>query len=222
MACNSNGNEIWHDARWSRAGLVLVLFTGLVASVGTARQKFYPDDPITRDPETQDASGVQESDIGLAYNLSYNLFVTASKPPEDVRAQNVNTIDEVPDSSWFTNRVGTHPLTPAEIIQQATPGAPPDDTAWTVIREKSSGYAPGFTAQDAKGETWFVSFDPPSNPEGATAAMVLANKIFWALGYYQAETFLTTIDVSKLQISPDATVRRPSGERTPMTKGAAA
>ena len=41
-----------------------------------------------------------------------------------------------------------------------------------IIREKAAGYAPGFTARDANGETWFVSFDPPSNPKGATAAVV--------------------------------------------------
>ena len=63
-----------------------------------------------------------------------------------------------------------------------------------IIREKASGYAPGFTARDANGETWFVSFDPPSNPKGATAAVVIANRLFWALGYNQVETFITSVD----------------------------
>ena len=51
-------------------------------------------------------------------------------------------------------------------------GPPPAPEKWVIIREKASGYAPGFTARDANGETWFVSFDPPSNPKGATAAVV--------------------------------------------------
>jgi hypothetical protein len=198
------------------------LMTALVMAGGltviTAGQKFHHDDPLTREPDSQDAANVQESEIGLTYNLGYNLFVTASKPPASVRAQNVNTVDEVPDSSWFTNRIGTSPLTASDIIQQSTPGSPPADAKWTVIREKSSGYAPGFTARDAKGETWFISFDPPSNPEGATAALVIANRIFWALGYNQVETFLTTVDRHTLQIDPEATIRRPSGARTPMTR----
>jgi len=201
---------------------VAVLTAALAAAcsltVATAGPKFRSDDPLAREPDSQDAAAVQESEIGLVYNLSYDLFVTAARPPDHVGAQNVNTIDEVPDSSWFTNRITARPLTSSEILDRATPGAPPADSKWIVIREKSSGFAPGFTARDAKGETWFVSFDPPSNPEGATAAMVIANKIFWALGYFQVETFLTTIDRQALQIDPDATVRRPSGKRTPMTQ----
>jgi hypothetical protein len=205
-----------------RVALTPALVTALVLSVAfrtvdTAGPKFRTDDPLAREPDSQDAAGVQESDVGLVYNLGYNLFVTASRRPEHVRAQNVNTVDEVPDSSWFTNRIGTKPLTAADIVRQSTPGPPPASEQWTVIREKSSGFAPGFTARDAKGETWFISFDPPSNPEGATGAMVLASKIFWALGYNQVETFLTTIDRNTLQIDPKATVRRPSGARTPMT-----
>jgi hypothetical protein len=198
---------------------VLVILTGVFGmAVDTAGPKFRTDDPLAREPESQDASGAQETEIGLVYNLSYDLFVTAARKPEGVRAQNVNTIDEVPDSSWFTNRIGTHPLTASQIVEQSTPGAPPASETWTVIREKSAGFAPGFTARDANGETWFISFDPPSNPEGATAAMVIASKIFWALGYNQVETFITTIDRRALRIDPEASVRRPSGKRTPMTQ----
>jgi hypothetical protein len=198
---------------------VLMMLSGLSGmTVDTAGPKFRTDDPLAREPESQDAGGARETEIGLVYNLSYDLFVTASRDPEGVRAQNVNTIDEVPDSSWFTNRIGTQPLTAAQIIEQATPGAPPASETWTVIREKSAGFAPGFTARDARGETWFISFDPPSNPEGATGAMVIASKIFWALGYNQVETFITTIDRRALRIDPEASVRRPSGKRTPMTQ----
>ena len=73
-------------------------------------------------------------------------------------------------------------------------GAPPDPSKWVLIREKTSGAHPGFTAMDAKGETWFLEFDPPDFPEGATAAVAIATKIFWALGYNQVESFLTTFD----------------------------
>src|SRR4051812_16273463 len=66
--------------------------------------RFYADDPIAREPESQDASGAAPVDIGLMYELSYNLFVTANYTPSNTRAGNVNTIDEVPDSSWFVNR----------------------------------------------------------------------------------------------------------------------
>src|SRR5262245_53737226 len=30
---------------------------------------------------------------------------------------NVNSMDEVPDSSWFTNRIGKTPMTPEEVVR---------------------------------------------------------------------------------------------------------
>ena len=77
---------------------------------------------------------------------------------------------------------------------------------------------PGFTAKDAKGETWFLEFDPTYYPGGATGAVAIATKIFWALGYNQVESFLTTLDPKKTSIDPKATVRRPSGKRTPFSR----
>ena len=71
-----------------------------------AAPRFYSDDPISRDPESQDASKVQPLKVSDQYDLVENSFLGAGEHA-DVRAGNVNTIDEVPDSSWFTNRVGT-------------------------------------------------------------------------------------------------------------------
>ena len=195
-----------------------VAFVAALAVAGTAAgRKFYDDDPIARAPETQDASAAKPWEIGLIYDLTFNLFVTTRRPPANVRAQNVNTIDEVPDSSWFTNRLGARPLSTDDVLKGPDEGAGPAAGTWTVIREKASGAAPGFTARDADGQTWFVSFDPPSNPEGASGALVVATKIFWALGYNQVENHLTTIRRETVAIDPTATVRRPSGARTPMT-----
>ena len=193
------------------------LLVATVDTVRTAQQKFLSDDPLTRVPEEADASGAQPWDIDLFYDLSYNLFVTTGREPTNTRALNVNTIDEVPDSSWFTNRIGTRTFTVQELLRGPVVGPPPNPSRWTITREKSVGDAPGFTAQDADGETWFVSFDAPPNPQGATAAVVVATKIFWALGYNQVEYFLTEMRPDAIQIDPAATKRRPSGKRTRLT-----
>lgn len=198
------------------AALVAVAIVGLGDTASSQRPRFLADAPLARTPDTQDASGARPWDINLAYDLTHAYFVTSRRTPENIRAGNVNTIDEVPDSSWFTNRVGSRPLTVDDIVRGPNVAPPPDPSSWTVLREKSSGYAAGFTAQDARGQTWFVSFDAPSNPEGATAAIVVATKLFWALGYNQVENHLTEVRRDHLTISPKATVRRPSGKRTPM------
>ena len=205
-----------------RRGALLTLSVaaiGLVATgVSTQSPRFYSDDPIAREPESQDAGKAAPYEQSQFYELAHNLFVTSGYKPSGLRAKNINTIDEVPDSSWFTNRVGTRPVTTDELVRAANVGQPPDPSKWVLIREKTSGAHPGFTAMDAKGVTWFVEFDPPWAPEGATAAVAIATKIFWGLGYNQVESFLTTFDPKKSSIDPGASIRRPNGKRTPFTQ----
>ena len=208
------------STRFRRPAFVAVCAGALALfSTGAAMQgqRFYPDDPITRAPESQDASKAAPYDPSQMYELVFNLFVNSKHKASGLRAKNINTIDEVPDSSWFTNRIGTRPITTEEITKGPLVGAPPDPSKWVLTREKTAGAHPGFTAMDAKGDTWFLEFDPPEFPGGATGAVAIATKIFWALGYNQVESFLTTFDPKKTTIDPNATVKRPNGERTPFT-----
>jgi hypothetical protein len=201
----------------SRVILVLAALWMCAGAASTAGLRFYPDDPIAREPESKDASKAEPYFMVSLYEMTNNLFVTSKYKPSGLRAQNINTIDEVPDSSWFTNRIGTTPVTVEEIARGTNRGAPPDPSRWILTREKTSGAHPGFTARDAKGETWFLEFDPPYFPEGATGAVAVATKIFWALGYNQVESFLTTFDPKRVEFDPKATIRRPSGARTRFT-----
>jgi len=199
---------------------VLALVVALVASVpaGTQQPRFLADDPLRHEPDSQDASKVQPWDIDLGYDLAHAYTVTRRRTPERVRAKNVNSIDDVPDSSWFTNRVGSRPVTSEEVRRGPNVLPAPDASSWTIVREKSAGAAAGFTALDARGDTYFVSFDAPSNPDGATGAIVVATKLFWALGYNQVENHLSVLRRPEVRIGPKASVRRPSGRRTRMTQ----
>src|ERR1044072_5567270 len=86
-----------------------ILFT-VVATVSVQSPRFYADDPISRVPESQNAQIAVPFNPSQLYELVYNLFVNPSYKPSGLRAQNINTIDEVPDSSWFTNRIGHSPI----------------------------------------------------------------------------------------------------------------
>jgi hypothetical protein len=197
-----------------RAAWLLLAVALAATPARTAGPRFYPDDPLAREPESQDASRVQGRDIGLLYDLMFGLFVTGrDREGRNRRAGNINSVDEVPDSGWFANR-RTAAAALDDLRRGPNLGPPPDPSAWTVIREKASGFAPGFTARDARGETWFVSFDPPPAPESASAAIIVATKIFHALGYNQVENFLTTVDPARIRLDGGATMRRPNGKRT--------
>ena len=82
-----------HCPRWPRVALLAaVAFVVFGSSATTQRQRFYSDDPISREPESQDASRVAEHDIKSIYEMTYNLFVTRDHVPSGERAKNVNTI----------------------------------------------------------------------------------------------------------------------------------
>src|SRR4029453_2119959 len=200
-------------ARTSRRYSALLLTIVVIAIVGTsgAGRKFYDDDPIAREPETQDASGVKGREIGLMYDLAPNLFGRPGDAATNVRARNINTIDEVPDSSWFTNRILARPVSLDEAARGPLEGTGPAEGPWTIIRDKTAGAAPGFRVRDAKGVIWFVSFDARGYPEAATSAIVVANKIFWALGYWQVENFLTRVRPEEIRLDPDAKIKTPAG-----------
>ena len=78
---------------------------------------FYPDDPISRDDDTaMDATGLKEYELSESYDFLINSFASPGDR-EPIRAVNVNTLDEVPDSSWFTNRIGVRDLPITEITR---------------------------------------------------------------------------------------------------------
>ena len=80
------------------------------------------------------------------------MFTRPGDPAPNVRARDINTIDEVPDSSWFTNRIYAQPLTTDQVAR-----GPEHDRGtgarvrWTVVRPKSAGFAPGFTVARQQG-----------------------------------------------------------------------
>ena len=162
--------------------IVFLLAVGCAIAVdqgGTsaASRKFYSDDPLVRAPETQDASAAQEQEIDLFFDLAMNLFGRPGDQTPNVRARNLNTIDEVPDSNWFTNRILARPLTVPEAARGPLTDDGPVPGTWSVTRAKQAGFAPGFTIQDPKGTTWFLSFDARGYPEAATGSIMVANKI---------------------------------------------
>ena len=187
--------------------LAALVLLSIAPGLAAQKPKFRPDDPLAREPETQDASKVEEWEIGLTADLLANLFGMPGGPATGERAHNATTTDEVPDSSWFTNRIYARPVSVEEITKGPNTIDGPAPGRWTIVRGKSAGVAPGFTVRDEKGETWFVSFDGRGNPIAPTAAAMVATKLFWALGYNQVETYLATIREQDLAIDDAATIR---------------
>ena len=204
------------NANRRRHGLVALgcaVAVAVTAGASADRQKFYPDDPLSRIVDAEDASGVQKREIDLTYDTLENLFSWPGDRTPNVRAQNVNTIDEVGDSTWFTNRLGTVPVTIDELVRGPGSGTGPAPGRWTVISAKNDGVMPGFTVRDSAGQIWFIKFDPPGYPAMATGTEVLVARLFWGLGYHVPETHLATLRPDELTIDEQARITTPSGNR---------
>jgi hypothetical protein len=196
------------------------LAAGLWAAAGSGRAaapKFYPDDPISHDPELEDASNVKDMPVSAQYDLIENSFLGAGDDTPK-RAENVNTIGEVVDSSWFSNRMGHHALSVADLVKGPDTVTGPAPGPWTITSRKSEGVTPGFTMRDSAGEIFWIKFDPKSNPEMASGAEVIATKFFHAFGYHVPENYLATFTRDQLVIDEGATMKDEDGRRRPLTQ----
>src|SRR4029079_8411649 len=176
--------------------------------------RFYGDDPVWREADTQDASAMKPLEVDLLADLATNLL--GSRTVTAGRAKNLTTVDEVPDSSWYTNRAAARPLTPADVFRgpDTTPG--PEPGIWTVTSSKSDGVTPGFTVKDAKGQLWFLKFDPPGFRGMATGTEVAVTKLMWALGYHVAENHIAYMHRARLAIGDGAKFTPAGGTRRAM------
>jgi hypothetical protein len=178
--------------------------TIIAVSGHAAGPKFFPDDPLSVERDHQDASKIRPWDIDLLTEIGYALVGNPGDPTPNVRARNVNTVDEVPDSSWFVNRLGRRPVSVAEVTRGPDATSGPDDGVWTVTSSKSNGITPGFVVRDSSGERWFLKFDAPGHRGMATGAEVIVTKLLWALGYHVPEVHIAYLHPERVAIAAEA------------------
>ncbi|MEZ4229153.1 MAG: hypothetical protein R3B89_08320 [Polyangiaceae bacterium] len=136
--------------------------------------------------------------------------------PDREPAWNTNALDEVPDSSWFTNRIGVRQVTPAEAAIGASAAGPPT-LPITVLSAKSGGANPGFFVKDARDRKFIVKFDTKENPELQTSASVIVNRVIWTLGYNVPNDDIFVFSRNQIQLAPDAKLKDEYDNKRPMT-----
>ena len=195
----------------------LAAAASFVAAGGrTADQRFYPDDPLRVDRDTvHDASASTEQRLSEAVDLFENSL--APRPTGDPgRALNVNTLDEAPDSSWFTNRIGQRPMSVEEIVRGPDTFGRLEVAEWVVTGGKGpAGFQPGFRAADARfpGQQFQLEVDLERHAELASGAEIIGTAFYHAIGYNVVDIYLVDVDPSKIRIADTATERDASGRR---------
>jgi len=127
---------------------------------------------------------------------------------------NVNAFDEVADSAWFTNRLGTIPLTTEEVMRgfcdkELDPDA--KDGAWPIDQGKPNGANPGFRVNVPGTGKFMLKADPQGEGERATGATTIASRIYYALGWWSPCDAVVYFRPSVLKLKPGLKVTDNSG-----------
>ena len=134
------------------------------------------------------------------------------------QADNVNALDEVPNSSWFTNRHFLQRMT-LEALAEGPGFAQPDDSGpWEIVAGKFEGVTAGFTIKDASQRYFVLKFDSKGNSEMGTGAEVVVTKVLHAAGYNVPRNSIVYFDPGQLEIGPKAKVPAKGGGKRPMTQ----
>jgi hypothetical protein len=123
-------------------------------------------------------------------------------------AVNVNSLDEVPDSAWFTNRIGAHVIGIEELVRGACKPAhilDPDGSAdgtWLIDHGKTDGSSPGFRVNiPGKGKYLFKG-EPADQPEHPSAASVIGAAVYEAVGLDTSCEQIVYFRPSLLKLAP--------------------
>jgi hypothetical protein len=136
-------------------------------------------------------------------------------------AVNVNSLDEVPDSSWFTNRLGVHPVTVADLARGACSPAiilDPDGSAdgtWLIDRGKTDGSSPGFRVTIPNKGKFLFKGEPKDQPERPSAASVLGAAVYETVGFNSSCEQIVYLRPSLLKLAPGLKVKGNFGAMEP-------
>src|SRR5215468_11666498 len=90
-------------------GFAIFAFAESPAHEPAPAKKFFSDDPLWRDPAPRTVQNVATRKIDDIYDFLENSYITprregkmAKESPR--RALDINTLGEVPDGPWYTNR----------------------------------------------------------------------------------------------------------------------
>jgi hypothetical protein len=142
--------------------------------------------------------------VYLSEALLHRAFVVALNPAETPTAGDINALDEVPRSSWFspgTMEAGVGPPVLPLKVASERPDRPP-----------------ALAVTDARGLEYVLRFDPPDRPEMRTAAAMIAGVLMRAVGYFTPDSHIVNLQRGDLHGAVDDVLKTlappgPSGYR---------
>jgi hypothetical protein len=197
---------------------------GLLVSCHPPASRFPPEAPLWRDPDRRPfAAELRPYYSPHDWDRIEKTFVLPVQDALAVRvtaeAVNVNALDEVPDSSWFENRIErlAHSRERAALGPCIEPVAARDGP-WRVVSAKPDGATPGFVFEASDGQRYLAKFDGASGSPRASLADVLGSRLYHAAGFRVPCNSIIYFDEANLQIQEGARAENMLGEKVPLTE----
>ena len=205
----------------NRRTAVLLLVT--LAPGALCARKFHDDDPLVKEPRPRAVGKLTYRKLSDYYDtLKHTLSTPGERQglKEGTRSGDVNTLGDPMSGAWWEPRHYWTRMTLEELKRGPGSNTPPDpEGKWRVVSAKNEGITPGFVIIDRNQRRFFVKFDPPSNPEMATAADQISSKMSYALGYHVPENYIVRFRPEMLEIGEDVTLADRAGKTHKMTRG---
>ena len=204
-------------------GLVLLLFGATLSQrPGWARPHVILRPPLWTDADAVPIPKPKLREVSELYAILNNSFFL----PLDLTSKtvsafengslNVNAWDEVPDSTWFCNRIGRRPMSFEEIVA-GLQGKDPDPGPWKILRIRDEGYTPKVDIQDASGARYVLKFDLPEKAERNSGAERICTLVMHASGYNVPYNNIVYFGPEDLRLDKDSYYRDALARRRPMT-----
>jgi hypothetical protein len=162
----------------------------------------HDDTHVARKPRGSDWHELQY--FSAIRHDSYKLTDGRLKITVAMPASDVNSLDEVPCSTWFCPRNHLSALTPEELVA-GDPSWKPPVPPYRVVSSKSVGATAGFIVKDSTDRKFIMKFDPAGHLALTTAPDFIGNRLFWAAGYNTPGAFLVEVVPADIGVDPKAT-----------------
>lgn len=176
--------------------------------------------PVLRDTDDRPLAEApaEDEESDYANTLDVTLFRPIARAflfERAGEAHNVNSLDEVPDSTWFTARSAA----PADLERGPCPDAGPAPP-FKVKSSKTGGTTPGFVLKDARGQKYVVKLDSqvPRQPELSTAADAVVSRLYWAVGFNAPCNDVIFVRPGDLRLDARAEEVEKTGAKKPLTE----
>ncbi len=191
--------------------------TALLLLPACAEVRFSERAVLWRDPDERPIVQPRPTDLSVNWmGVRDATFLPADRVlalDYGVEAQNVNALDEVPDSSWYRDprrdspaaRERPRALTAAEMARGVVTDEDLPVAPFVVVKGKTIGSNKGFVMKDARGVQYLVKLDPPGRPNFVTSVEVVVSRLAWACGWRVPADVMLALRRDQLRVAPGAT-----------------